>query len=206
MNTIIVEAKSWNTPECHFLSSIIETLSPDLEFEFIPIDGISNLFKEAILNQIAKVEMRGNQILLLADADTIVKGWGYDRRKSYIDDGLAANSLNIPYFIYPHNFDDGDVETLMEDAARRDLHGVLFDCYEDYERCVSGARDEAGNSLYNVPNHKGKLHTYINAQQLSNKQRRNLGSGDWLFNDIRFWDLNVESLRPLKDFLAANLK
>ena len=206
MNTIIIEAKSKDTPECHFLSSIIKSISPDMEFDFIPMDGISNLFRESVFNQIAKAEIRGDQIVILADADTINKGCGYERRKANIEDGLAANALNIPYFLYPHNHDDGDVETLMEDAARRDLHGVLFDCYEDYERCVSGARDKAGNSLYNVPNHKGKLHTYINAQQLSKKQRDRLGRGDWLFNDIRFWDLNVVSLQPLRDFLTTTLK
>lgn len=206
MNTIILEAKSKDTPECHFLTSIIKTFSPDCKFDFIPINGISNLFREPILNQISKAEISGDRLIILVDADTKNKGGGYDKRKKFIKDGLAANALDIPYFLYPHNQDDGDVETLMEDAAQRDLHSVFFDCYEDYERCISGVKDETGFSRYNAPNHKGKLHTYINAQQLSNKQRRYLGSGDWLFDDIRFWNLNAKSLQPLKDFLATNLK
>lgn len=44
-----------------------------------------------------------------------------------------------------------------------DLHPVFFDCFEDYEKCVTGVKDEHGLPLYNTPNLKGKLHTYKNA-------------------------------------------
>lgn len=94
----------------------------------------------------------------------------------------------------------------MESAARRDLHKVFFDCFEDYEKCVSGVKDKLGQPLYNTPNLKGKLHTYMNAQKLSNKLRRRLGSGDWLFSKTDYWDLHADALRPLIDFLSANLK
>ena len=66
----------------------------------------------------------------------------------------------------------------MEAIARRDLHPVFFDCFEDYERCVSGVKDEHGQPLYNTPNLKGKLHTYMNAQKLSN-------------NCEKDWDLEI---------------
>lgn len=46
----------------------------------------------------------------------------------------------------------------------------------------------------------------MNAQKLSNKLRRKLGTGDWLFGNTDYWDLNVATLQPLKDFLATNLK
>lgn len=113
---------------------------------------------------------------------------------------------SVPYFIYPNNKDDGDVETLMESAARRDLHQVFFDCFEDYEKCVSGVKYQYGQPLYNTPNLKGKLHTYMNAQKLNNKLRRKLGTGNWLFDNTNYWDLKTFALQPLKDFLAINLK
>ena len=109
-------------------------------------------------------------------------------------------------FIYPDNQSDGDIETLMEFAARRDLHPVFFDCFEDYEKCVSGVKDSNGQAIYNVPNLKGKLHTYMSAQKLSGRLRNRLGSGDWLFDDRNYWNLDVVALRPLKDFLTENLK
>ena len=46
----------------------------------------------------------------------------------------------------------------------------------------------------------------MSAQKLPRKLRDRLGRGDWLFEDINFWDLNVTDLDPLKSFLAANLK
>ena len=66
--------------------------------------------------------------------------------------------------------------------------------------------DESGYSKYNVPNLKGKLHTYMSAQKLSKKYRDRFGSGDWLFDNKNYWNLDVEALQPLKDFLKENLK
>jgi hypothetical protein len=74
------------------------------------------------------------------------------------------------------------------------------------QKCVSGAKDANGQPLYNTPNLKSKLHTYINAQKLSNKLRNLLDGGDWLFNDNKYWNLNVAALDSLKDFLSTNLK
>lgn len=154
----------------------------------------------------AQAEESGDIILVLADADTIAKGYGYKKRKTDIDNGMSSNDITFPYFLYPNNHDDGDVETLMEKAARRDLHPTFFDCFEDYEKCVSGKKDKFGQPLYNVPDLKGKLHTYMNAQKLSGKQRSRLGSGDWLFDDNNYWDLTDANLQPLKDFLSSHLK
>lgn len=46
----------------------------------------------------------------------------------------------------------------------------------------------------------------MSAQRLNSKQRSRLGSGDWLFDDSRFWNLNIVELQPLKDYFRANLK
>jgi hypothetical protein len=79
----------------------------------------------------------GDQVLVLIDADTVAKGYGFAKRKADIERGMQSHSITFPYFIYPNNDDDGDVETLMLSAARRDSHPVFFDCFEDYEKCVS---------------------------------------------------------------------
>lgn len=170
------------------------------------MDGIGNLFKEAIVNQISLAQESGEQVIVLADADTITKGYGYAKRKAEIDNGMAAHALSFSYFLYPDNQNDGDVEVLMEKAARHDLHSKFFDCFEDYEKCVSGVKDESGEQKYNVPDLKGKLHTYMSAQKLPGKLRNRFGSGDWLFDNKDYWNLDVEALQPLKDFFTTNLK
>lgn len=206
MNKIFIEAQDKTTPEYNFLKTMMDLYFPDKQVDFICMGGIGNLFNETNINQISQAQATGEQVIVLIDADTIVKGYGYEKRKADIENGILTNKISFPYFIYPNNQDDGEIEVLMESTARRDLHSVFFDCFEDYEKCVSGAKDELGQPLYHTPNLKGKLHTYMNAQKLSNKVRSKLGSGDWLFNNTSYWDLNVDALQPLKDFLATNLK
>lgn len=206
MTKIFIEAEDKTTPEYNFLKAFVSLHFPTKDVEFTCIGGIGNLFNETNKNQISQAQEVGEQVLILIDADTISKGYGFAKRKADIDNDMQTHKLSVPYFIFPNNNDDGDVETLMESAARRDLHQVFFDCFEDYEKCVSGVKDQSGQPLYNTPNLKGKLHTYMNAQKLSNKLRRKLGTGNWLFDNTNYWDLHAVALQPLKDFLAINLK
>lgn len=206
MNKIFIEAEDKTTPEYNFLKTFVDLHFPTKEIDFICIGGIGNLFNETNVNQMLQAQAIGDQILILIDADTVAKGYGFVKRKADIDNDMQALKISFPYFIYPNNQDDGEVETLMETAARRDLHSVFFDCFEDYEKCVSGVKNTNGQPLYNTPNLKGKLHTYMSAQKLSNKLRRRLGTGDWLFDDTNYWNLKIADLQPLKDFLSTNLK
>ena len=89
--------------------------------------------------------------------------------------------------------------------AQKELHGSWWDCFEDYEKCVSCAKDDNGSPRYLMPNRKAKLHTYISSQKLSNAKRDKLGAGNWLFEDTMYWDLNRTALLPLIDFLRTNL-
>lgn len=206
MNKIFIEARNKTTPEYYFLKALIDLHFPTKDIDFICIGGIGNLFNETNINQICQAQEVGDQVLIFIDADTVAKGDGFVKRRADMDNEMQARKIFFPYFIYPNNQDDGDVETLMEAVARRDLHPVFFDCFEDYEKCVSGVKDENGQPLYNTPNLKGKLHTYMSAQKLSNKLRRKLGAGDWLFSNTDYWDLNAIALQPLKEFLSTNLK
>lgn len=211
MTHIYIEAESDKTPEYNFLKAIIANISPDkkekVDFEFYFLSGEANLFSEKGSNKqtIQKAQAEGTKVIVILDADTIEKGWGYEKRKKQIEEGMKQNSVSVDYFIYPHNRDEGDVETLMEEIARKDLHKTFFDCFEKYEMCISGENDENGKQKYNTPNLKGKLHTYITAQKLSNKKKSKLGKGNWLFDDKEFWDLDSEVLNPLKEFLKKYL-
>lgn len=206
MTKIFIEAKNEHTSEYHFLKTILNLFFADKEVDFRFMDGIGNLFNEAILNQISLAQESGEHVIVIADADTIAKGSGYAKRKGDIENGMREHSLSFPYFLYPNNQNDGDVETLMDKAAQRHLHSTFFDCFEDYEKCVSGEKNESGEPKYNIPNLKGKLHTYMAAQKLSNNLRKRFGYGDWLFDNKDYWNLGVEALQPLKDFFALNLK
>lgn len=206
MNNIFIEAKHEETAEYFFLKAILKKFFPEKEVKFLFMDGIGNLFKESILNQISQAQLINDSVLVFADADTEIKGWGFEKRRESIETGMHNADVVFPYFLYPNNHDDGDVEELMEATALHDTHKVFFDCFEDYEKCIKGVKDEEGTSVYNSPNLKGKLHTYISAQKLNKKCRDRLGAGDWLFDRPEYWDLDIADLQALKDFLAENLK
>ena len=76
MNKIFIEAKHEKTAEYCFLKAILDKFFPEKEVQFIFMDGIGNLFKESILNQISQSQIINDSVLVLADADTEVKGWG----------------------------------------------------------------------------------------------------------------------------------
>ncbi|MEE0982682.1 MAG: DUF3226 domain-containing protein [Bacteroidales bacterium] len=206
MNKIFIEAESKKTSEYYFLEAIIRKFFPAIEVQFIFMKGVDNLFNQPILNEIKKANIEGSQILVLVDADSEENKWGYKRRKDWIEGGMKEHDVSFPYFIYPNNQNDGLVETLMEAAALYAPNKVFFDCYTDYETCLK-------NSKYNIPSLKGKVYAYAEAQTIYDIQKgeripliNKINSGDWLFDNPDYWNLDVENLQPLKDFFKQYLK
>lgn len=206
MNKIFIEAESKKTSEYYFLEAIIRKFFPAIKVQFIFMKGVDNLFNQPILNEIKKANIEGSQILVLVDADSEEKKWGYKRRKDWIEGGMKEHDVSFPYFIYPNNQNDGLVETLMEAAALYAPNKVFFDCYTDYETCLK-------NSKYNIPSLKGKVYAYAEAQTIYDIQKgeripliNKINSGDWLFDNPDYWNLDVENLQPLKDFFKQYLK
>ena len=205
MNFIFIEAKNSNTSEYNFIKAILDKYFADKDIEIVCMDGVDNLFCPAIINCMKQAQDAGDNALVLVDADYPSKGWGHNKRFDDIEDRKTKLSLSFPLFIYPNNSDDGDVEILMESLVRKDLHKDWWDCFEDYEKCIQGAKDAENKPKYNLPNRKAKLHTYISSQQLSNRQRKKIGTGFWLFDDSKYWDFTREELSPLLEFFQANL-
>lgn len=206
MNKIFIEAESKKTSEYYFLEAIIRKFFPAIKVQFIFMKGVDNLFNQPILNEIKKSKIEGSQILVLVDADSEEKKWGYKRRKDWIEGGMKEHDVSFPYFIYPNNQNDGLVEMLMEAAALYAPNKVFFDCYTDYETCLK-------NSKYNIPSLKGKVYAYAEAQTIYDIQKgeripliNKINSGDWLFDNPDYWNLDVENLQPLKDFFSQYLK
>jgi len=205
MNRLFIEARHEKTSECCFLKTLANKYFQAKEIDFVFMDGCGNLFREPIVNQLKSSEDNGDNCLVLLDADTSDKGGGFARKAKWVMDNKSEVGVSFSFFIYPNDSDDGDIECLMEQVARRDLHEGWFDCFEDYEKCVKGMKDSRGMIRYNIPNRKGKLHTYISSMNLSAARKQRLGNGDWLFEQPEYWDLESISLKPLLNFLEDNL-
>ena len=189
---IFIEAKSGKTPEFVFVNALLTHWQlPD--FDITCVGGKDNLGNVA--NKLMEYQLVGEKNILLFDADSPASGGGYCVRHTELQNKLQQLGISADIFLWPNNHDDGEVETLLESIAQRELHHLFFDCFEDYERCVG--------TTYNAPDSKGKLYTYMTAQKGLNKKQRDNLSYDWLFGDTRFWDIDSPNLAPLKQFLSA---
>ena len=113
--------------------------------------------------------------------------------------------MEFELFLWPDNSSDGDVEVLMESIARKDLYPEFFKCYGKYEYCISRRKDDNGKQFYSTPNRKGKLHTYVTSLPISKTKKNKVGSGVWQWNNPEIWNLDSDSLIPIKEFLKEHL-
>ncbi|MDE6697820.1 MAG: hypothetical protein K2K25_13145 [Muribaculaceae bacterium] len=196
MIRIYIESKNKSTPEYKFIDTLLHSMEIDASlYEIIPLNGKDTL--HLAKNQFLQNTAEGGRNLIVFDADSEENLGGYDRRKEEIETQLQELEIKADIFLWPNDQDDGDFETLLESIARKDLHSQFFDCFNDYEACLGRE--------YLKPNRKGKLHTYVTSMNLNNSQRRNIGSGDWLFKDKKLWDMDSPSLNQIKEFLNSNI-
>lgn len=168
-------------------------------WEIIPAGGYTNLclmdqqFKESSDN--------GGTNLVIFDADFPQTGnGGYVARKKYIEEKMKELSIDGEVFLFPNNKDDGDLELMLEHIINEDHRGLLK-CFDKYESCVGGYRDDRGNPKYVTPNRKAKIYAYIEAFKKSGKEKEQFKKGKFFFNDSKYWNLEAEYLGPLKIFL-----
>ena len=195
MVRIFVESKHDKTTETVFLKTLLKSMNIDnSEYEIMHVNGKDNLHN----NEVAFKEntLTGGKNIIVFDADTITTGAGYENSKKRIMNTFGDDVKIDGIFLFPNNHDDGIFENLLEHLMRKDYHRRFIDCFDDYEKCL-------GND-YLTPDLKGRLHTYMSAQKsLSNTQRSKLGSGEWLFDNPHFWNLNDDYIRPLKEFISS---
>lgn len=197
MINIFLESKNDSTPEYKFVAYLLQFLGIDPQlYDIIPLNGKDTL--HLAKNQFIQNTVNGGTNLIVFDADTEENNGGYEKRKEELIAKLAELNIVANIFLWPDDSHDGDFETMLESLARKDLHSQFFGCFNDYELCLG--------HQYIRPNRKGKLHTYVTSMKLSNKQRRNIGSGDWLFDNKDLWNMDSDNLLPLKSFLKYHFR
>lgn len=194
---IFIEAKHERTSESVFISTLLKVLGKSQEdFELVHVDGKDNLKNLKV--KFIENTLEGGRNLIIFDSDTEDTNGGFDSTRKKILSTFSEDVTIDGLFLFPNNQDDGIFENLLEQLMQKEMHKAFIDCFSDYEKCLG--------DKYVSPDLKGKLHTYMSAQKvLTNKQRKALGSGQWLFDDSRFWNLDSEALNPLKLFLSSNV-
>lgn len=204
---LFIETKNTKTPEYVFFKILLERIKKEygiVEYEIIPTDGKDNL--EHIANKFKENTLEDGRNIMVFDADfSGIDEGGYESRRKYLEAYKKSLEIDFELFLMPNNKEDGNFETLLESIARCDLHPKFFECFDLYEICINTEKNSDGKPKYKTPNKKGKLHTYITSMPLSKKEKDRIGSGNWLFEDTKYWDLDSDKLKPLIEFLRKKL-
>lgn len=203
---IFIEGKDKKVPESAFLSAILNHMGVAQDKYIIQhTNGYTNLLDSE--NAETNFELMrantdaGGKNIVVFDADSASNNGGFNSRREELLKKRDESGLKYELFLWPNNNSDGDVEVLMESIARKDLYPEYFDCFSKFEHCMSQRKNENGEPFYTTPNRKGKLHTYFHALPISKTKKDKFGRGEWRWEDPDIWNLDSESLNPIKEFL-----
>lgn len=192
---IFIETSRHTTSEYVFIDTLLKAMGKSQSsYEIQCVGGKDNL--RNLENKFLENTLEGGCNIIIFDADSPETGSGFEASRERILHTFSSGIKIDGLFLFPDNHSDGIFENLLVALAQKKAHARFFDCFSDYEKCLG--------EDYVSPDIKGKLHTYMSAQKaLTKKQHDLLGSGQWLFDDTRFWNLDSEAIQPLKRFLEA---
>lgn len=116
---------------------------------------------------------------------------------------MGENYIESSVFLWPQNAEHNhgnlnhDLEMLLVDIIQPQ-HTQIFDCWEQYESCLPDG--------YTKPAVKTKIYGFFEANYPSSEVGKNACKDpNRNYRDENLWNLNHESLNPLKTFLNTHL-
>lgn len=196
---IFIESDKETTNEGHFVRHMAKLVyaGNSKEIEIVGTGGYTNLDQFAV--QMQRNTDNGIKNLVIFDADFPKEG-GFEKRNLKLLNLKEKEKVDFELFLFPNNQDDGTFEHLLEHLATEEHKGLL-ECFEGYESCIRGRN----NPKYVSPDQKAKMYAYVSTQTDPNDIKM-FKKGDWRFNQADLWNLNVDYLTPLKNFLSSHLK
>lgn len=168
-------------------------------------DSDDNTKDSNVSTKIKKRIQEGEKILIIFDADN-----NYEESKQNIEKQLkelfkelgveAKEKENYDIFLMPNNKDKGTLEDLFEKIAK--CKDVLK-CFDKYCKCIkivqkkSMQEKESTEVQIRLPPPKTKIYAYFQALGCIIEENK----GKKFKIDDRFFDLENEYLKPLKNFL-----
>ena len=196
---IFIESDKETTNEGHFVRHMAKLVyaGNSKEIEIVGTGGYTNLDQFAV--QMKRNTDNGIKNLVIFDADFPKEG-GFEKRQAELLNLKEKEKVDFELFLFPNNQDDGTFEHLLEHLATEEHKGLL-ECFEGYESCIRGRN----NPKYISPDQKAKMYAYVSTQTDPNDIKM-FKKGDWRFNQTDLWNLNVDYLTPLKNFLSSHLE
>lgn len=182
-----------------YLESLGHTYKSDFAVEATGGWTKINLVRPKIQEYIDK----GDIVVLVFDADDNSNGGGYAVRAAAIEQVLIEQGLEIDFFLFPNNADDGDFESLLIQIATAGRQGV-FNCFNNYEACVLGLNDDFNS--FKTPLRKSRIYAYFECiDEPSSQKDQEMRDKTLFFGNNSYWDLTSAYLNPLRDFLIARI-
>lgn len=206
MTNVFIESGSKNSNEYNFLKTLIEQCTGKKEkddYILVTVGGKDNLEK----NKLKFSDHTGDEEknLVVFDADMPENGGEFQQRKEDLNSKLKSMNVQFKLFLFPNNEDDGMFEHLLERIINLE-HKCILKCFGEYEKCLNQYKNDTGDCIYQTPDQKAKIYTYVSAFKRSNRKNEQMkNNGFWDFTNSEYWNLQAPYLDPLKDFLQKNL-
>jgi len=152
--------------------------------------------------ELIKTTDNGYKNFLIFDADFITNNGGFVSRFAEIEKRKVELGVQLEFFLFPNNTDDGDFEVLLENIINP-VHRALLDCFTQYENCISQYKNSENQNIYQLPIRKAKMYSYVDAFAKSKTQNEAFKRGDYSFHNSDYWDLESSYLEPLKQYLKT---
>ncbi len=206
MIQIFLESEHDKTVEADFMQKFLCHITGSEEWKeqikIIPLNGKDNLRNS--VNTFQDNSDAGGINLVVFDADEVVNLGGFEKRKEELLNQRTDLSIEFELFLFPNNADDGDFEILISHLINQ-KHKELLECFNDYELCVGGIKDENRMSVYKIPARKSKMYTYIDSMKKPQREDKAFKNKNhnYFFENKEYWDLDAEYGESLKKFLLS---
>jgi hypothetical protein len=196
------------TTDIKFLKDLVryefgQTINDEI---IIHIGGWGNLFGETNLNILRLVADQEGASLVIFDADGDEdEEMTCEQKRQHILEKSNEHSVSFDLFLYPNNIDSGDREALLQKIANPLVFKPFYDCFKAYYECLREYDNQYKvrtgivlKLLSKRPERKVSLFNYLKFHgQESGENKRD-------YADEAYWNLNSDSLIPLKDFLRPH--
>lgn len=182
--SFIVEGKADKQFLTHFINHHYRIELKDEDF--IVVDG--NIEKIRLVMQDIKARSEAGRVnLLVFDSDD-----NKEATLNRIDKVKNELELDFESFLLPNNNDSGNLETLLRNSINIE-NRPLLKCIDGYSNCIN----QLDLEVLRVINDKAKMFIYVDSfidGGISKEHQRD-------YSNAVLWDLDAESLAPLKKFL-----
>ena len=191
------------TNEYYFVEQYLRFLIPEISESDYDITDVGGKDKLRMFDNAMKQNTEDGDVnLVIFDSDEPATGGGFKSRCDEINSLKSELGIDFSLFLFPNDKDDGAFENLLLNIVNPKHKGIL-ECFKGYEMCLRG--HDPDERIYETPNRKAEIYSYITTFKHSRKQRERIKGGDWDFCNTEYWCLDTPYVEPLKEFLMEHV-